>query len=364
MTARAAILGGPKPALDALKLIVTGATGFLGSEVVTAALERNHMVVAVSRRDASAQPMPWDGDARVTRVSADLATEAGLTALEAELEGADAVIHVAAAMSGDDAAHARDTVGPTKALLSALGRSADPGRAPRLILISSFSVYGYAALPEGAQLDETTPLEADPHLRDAYTRAKLAQESAAVAAVQAHGLEVRALRPGVIHGVGRLWSARLGVAFGPIVMRFGPGRVPGIAVERCAQAAVLAAETPMGPSEVRTPKGRGGFEALNLVDADQPSTGDWLAELKQSGWPKAVLPVPWSLSKNMIKVLEVLGILFPGLIRRLPGLMRSDVFHARFKPLRYSDTRARMRLGLPDAPDFSDTVGLRAKTDG
>ena len=345
---------------SALHLVVTGATGFLGAQTVAAALAHGHRVTAVARRGASDAPMEWDGAEGLVRIVADLATEAGAAALEDAIAEADAVIHAAARLSGDDAEHARDTVAPTERLLAALARRAEAGHAPRLILVSSFSVYGYAALPDGAQLDETTPLEPDPQMRDAYTRAKLAQERAAMAAVQGSGLAVRALRPGVIYAAGKLWTPRLGVPLGPLFLRVGRATVPGISVEACAAALVRAAETPMGPSDISlrpaiSQEGgpRGGFEAINLVEPDPPDAAAWLAVLRRSGWPKRVIPLPWRLISKAAKALGLALVLTPGLSRRLPGLMRAEPLAARFKPLRYSDARFRDRLGGAEGPPFA-----------
>jgi nucleoside-diphosphate-sugar epimerase len=354
-----------------LHLVVTGATGFLGARTVAAALARGHRVTAVARRDAADAPMEWDGAQGLARVAADLATEAGAAALDDVIADACAVIHAAARLSGDDAEHARDTVAPTERLLAALARRAGTGHAPRLILVSSFSVYGYAALPDGAQLDETTPLEPDPETRDAYTRAKLAQERAAMAAVQRSGIAVRALRPGVIYGEGKLWTPRLGVPLGPLFLRVGRATVPGISVEACAAALVRAAETPMGPSDIPLPPGplppgiaqrgeaqgsdgRGGFEAINLVEPDPPDAAAWLAVLRRSGWPKRVIPLPWGLASKAAKALGLALVFAPGLSRRLPGLMRVEPLAARFKPLRYSDARFRDRLGGAEGPRFAE----------
>ena len=342
---------------DRLHLVVTGATGFLGAQVVAAALARGHRVTAATRRGGSDAPMAWDRAEGLVRIVADLATEAGATALENAIAEADAVIHAAARLSGDDAEHARDTVAPTERLLAALSRRTDAaGHAPRLILVSSFSAYGYAALPDGAQLDETTPLEPDPAIRDPYTRAKLAQERAAMAAVQQSGLTVRALRPGVIYGEGRLWTPRLGVPLGPLFLRVGRARVPGISVEACAAALVRAAETPMGPSDIPLPQGlaQGSFEAINLVEPDPPDAAAWLAVLRRSGWPKRVIPLPWRLISKAAKALGLALVFTPGLAGRLPGPMRAEPLAARFKPLRYSDARFRDRLGGAEGPTFAE----------
>ncbi|MFT6229365.1 MAG: nucleoside-diphosphate-sugar epimerase, partial [Paracoccaceae bacterium] len=167
-------------------ILITGANGFLGRRIVAAARARGLPVRALVRRPAP--DAPWAGDEGVEEIVRDLSAPGTLP-----LDGVGAVIHAAATMQGDDVAHATGTLAPTRALLDAMA-----GTAARLVLVSSFSVYGYAALPAGCALDETVPVEPDPHLRDAYCRAKLAQEAMVAEAVQHHGLTARILRPGAI----------------------------------------------------------------------------------------------------------------------------------------------------------------------
>ena len=78
----------------ALKLALTGATGFVGARLLDLALAEGHEVRALTRRP---QP-PRDG---VTWVEGALDDPAALAAL---VEGADAVIHVAGVINAPDAA--------------------------------------------------------------------------------------------------------------------------------------------------------------------------------------------------------------------------------------------------------------------
>ncbi|QXI31425.1 NAD-dependent epimerase/dehydratase family protein [Pseudomonas vanderleydeniana] len=74
-----------------MKVLVTGATGFVGRHLVAALLERGHSVRAVARNVQSARQLPWFDD--VEFVAADVHAEhldlAGLTA------GVDVLVHLA-----------------------------------------------------------------------------------------------------------------------------------------------------------------------------------------------------------------------------------------------------------------------------
>jgi nucleoside-diphosphate-sugar epimerase len=254
-------------------------------------------------------------------------------------------------MTGDDDAQQRNTVEPTRRLIRAMasgdGEARRPPRAPRLVLVSSLSVYGYEAIPAHTTLDETTPLETDASLRDAYCRGKLAQEALAVAAAQQHGLEVRVMRPGVIYGPGRLWSARLGVAAGPVLLQLGRrARLPLIHVDDCALAIVLGAERPIEYSDLAI----GRLEVINVLEDDETTQAAHLARIRRhgrstNGVPRVVIPLPWGLLSGLSGLLGMLGMLAPRLIARLPAILRPASLHARAKPLRYSNARLRERLG-------------------
>lgn len=338
----------------AQRFLVTGATGFLGRATVEAALARGHAARAVGRAAASVDAAPWRGRAGVEAVTIDLGAEGARAALDAALDGVDAVIHAAAA-SGGDKAHARGTVAATETLIAAMTARPAP---PRLTLVSSFSVYGYAAMPGWAQVDETTPLEPDPALRDAYCRAKLAQEALARRAAQRDGLRVRALRPGAIVGPERMRTARLGFAFGPLLVApGGDAPIPLIDVADCAALIIRAAETDPDETDFPAISGDGRFEAINLVGVDQPAQSEFARRLRADGWPRATIRVPLRLARAPAQAIALAGLVIPGLARRAPAPLRLEAFDARFKPLRFSRARAEDRLGAePDASGLEEVV--------
>lgn len=345
-------------------LLVTGAGGFLGGEIVAAALAAGCRVRAIVRRAKSADNAAWRESEHVEIVEIDLTAPDARTRLDAALDGVAAVAHAAAA-SGGDAAHAAGTVAATETLIGAMTTRPSP---PRLALVSSLAVYNYASMPVGATLDETTPLEPEPALRDAYCRAKLAQEALALRAAQAEGLAVRALRPGAVLGPGRLRTARLGVALGPmLLMPGGRAPIPAIPVDLCAALIVAAAFAPPFRSDAPVLHGEGWFEAINLVGPSQPEQAAYAAMLAPSGWPRATIRAPLALARAPARALALAGLVMPRLARRAPGLLRLETFDARFKPLRFSTARAEDRLGMGSDGGLAAALGLaegEAATDG
>lgn len=339
--------------VDKPMLMITGATGFLGRNIIEAAVGAGHPVRAVARTAEAIEIAPWQQRAGIDAVAIDLAGPKAQESLRTALEGVDCVVHAAVA-SGDDDAHARGTITPTATLIAAMSEQVKP---PRLVLISSLSVYNYASMPAGCQVDETTPLEPEPGMRDAYCRAKLAQEAMARRAAQRAGLQVVVLRPGAIVGHGRLHTPRLGFGVGPfLLMPGGKAPLPLIAVEDCAALVLRATQTGARPSDVPIPSGHGSFEAVNLVGHDQPSQIEYARLLTRHGWPRATLHIPLRLARIPAQALWVVGLLLPDLVLRLPGALRLESFDARFKALRYSTARAEDRLAFTTSRAAHDIV--------
>lgn len=330
--------------MGALTLVITGAGGFVGRHTVAAARARGHAVLAMVRREASI-PREWRGDTGIKPIVLDLG-DAAAEDLATHLSGTDAVIHATAGMGGNDAGHARDTIGPTEVLLAALAVLADgPGAAraslPKLVLVSSLSVYDGQALPAGSVLDEGAPLEAHPQTRDAYCRAKLAQEALCREAAGAIGFDLAVLRPGAIFGAGRLWNGHLGHPVGPVLIRLeGTGEVPVCHVTHCAAALVLAAEAPAGT-----------VGTINVIDTDRPDRAGYVRALRDGGWPRLVVTLPWGLLAGAGRILGMLG-----LGSRLPGLLRPAVLHARMKPLRYDTARLQALPGWEPGSSFAELM--------
>jgi len=219
-----------------MKLLVTGASGFLGRFVVDEALRRGHAVRAMARSTASAAKAGWDKDPRVENAVADLRSRRGLVEAVA---GVDAVLHLAAAKSGDVYAQYGGTVVATENLLWAM----DQAGVRRIVHVSSFSVYDWMRMRGGSLVDESAPLEKDAFDRDAYAHTKLVQERL-VREHEADGVwSWTVLRPGMIIGPDNVWSARVGAQGKRLWVRMGAhARLPITYVENVAEAIVLAAE--------------------------------------------------------------------------------------------------------------------------
>ena len=124
-----------------MKLLITGASGFLGQYVVAEALRQGHQVKALMR---SPIKLSWSDHPAVEIVQADLQAQSSDRLTEA-VRGVDAVIHLAAVLRGDYATQYAGTVTATENLLNAMTQAG----VDRLIAISSFSVFDYSSIAAG-----------------------------------------------------------------------------------------------------------------------------------------------------------------------------------------------------------------------
>lgn len=322
-----------------MQILVTGANGFLGSAIVRAGQASGLGVVAGMRPGRAPATAGSDRELEIREL--ELAPG---PALVAALEGIDLVIHAAAAMSGDVAAQHAGTVKTTEALLAAMQTAG----VRRLVGISSFALYDYTALQAGSTLDEASPVESEPRRRDAYAQAKWHQEQLFRSFAEA-GHAVAILRPGVIYGRDRLWPMCIGRSLGSgRLLRIGPpdAAVPMIHVDHCAQAIVQAAQ------RVDTLDGT----PINLVDDPCPTRRGYIEAVNQHpAVSRLILPLPLGLLKCTGAVLTGLQATL-GAPARLPGLLRPVDLDASFKPLRYSNARARQQLDWSPAFTLAEAI--------
>lgn len=302
-----------------MKVLVTGAGGFLGRAVVDAATARGHDVLAMHR--PASLPSPGD-DSSVQILAGDLRQAGSWTR---KLGDVDAVIHCAAAASGDLATQLAGTVLATENLLAAL-----PSRLASFVHVSSFSVYDFAA--GGRTLDETTPLEPEPLRRDAYTQTKLQQERMVRDWAREHKVPLLVARPGAIYGPGKDWDFGSAMRVGRFDLIFAPlAPMRLIHVSNCAAALVDAIEHD-APGET----------IVNLVDDEQPSHWRFHREAQQAGGSTGrAIPVPY-LAVRAVGGLAILAsrVFFAGRAR-LPEWLDPYRQRVRWRSLRYGNASYR-----------------------
>jgi farnesol dehydrogenase len=194
-----------------VRVLLTGATGFLGRTVARHLVRRGHALRVLARATSRLDGLPEGVDVATGDV-----TDAG--ALARAAEGCEAVLHVAALVKiwvPDPARFEAVNVGGLENALAA-ARAAGA----RLVYTSSFMALG----PSGAgALDALRP-HPGPPFRNAYERTK-ARADARAREAAAGGEDVVILYPGVIYGPGDMTEGNI---VARMIADHLNGRLPGL----------------------------------------------------------------------------------------------------------------------------------------
>lgn len=312
-----------------MRAFVTGGTGFLGQRVVKQLLADGAEVACLVRATSNRQPL-------LNRLTA--AEQKRLHFIEARIDRPEELIahmrdypvvyHIAAALGGGCSSLFLNTVVSTRSMIEA----AQQAEATRFVMISSFGVYEAGEMKRGSLLNEDSPIDSQPHLRDPYTYSKIAQERVAWEAYHKQGLPLVIIRPGVIYGPGRgAISGRIGLSFAGRLLRIGGSRqLPYTYVENCALAVAKAgyAEGAIG-------------QAINVIDDNLPTPAKVLKTYRKLGQRKKVWTIPGFAIGTLSRCYDWYHRYSKG---QLPGVITPYKSRAQWKRLKYSNAKAHQLL--------------------
>ncbi|HLW65880.1 MAG TPA: NAD-dependent epimerase/dehydratase family protein [Gemmataceae bacterium] len=170
-----------------LRILITGATGFVGGHVADACVQRGHGVSTIARANSDTSRLEQQ------RVQIHRGDITDVDVLRKAVADVDVVVHCAAKVGdwGPVEDYRAVNVEATRHLLEACPRD----KIQRFVHISSLGVY---AARHHYGTDETEPLPVR-HM-DGYTQTKVESEHLVQDAHRLHGLPAVILRPGFIYG--------------------------------------------------------------------------------------------------------------------------------------------------------------------
>jgi nucleoside-diphosphate-sugar epimerase len=283
-------------------ILVTGASGFLGTRLVEVLTRKGYPVRALIRKLSSS--------ARLEEAGAEIyfGDVADLESLRQAFKGSNMVVHAAADTAGDERDGEWSTIGGTKNILHLCGEE----NIRKLIYISSCAVYGVADYPKGAVIREEGLLEAFPEKRGSYSWAKLKADQIVVEAMNKGTLPIINLRPGTIWGPGgQIFTPILGFSLGKkmyAVIGNGKFVLPFVYIDNLVEVIVKAIENQDINSGV-----------YNVIDPERITKREYMNRLVKRLYPGATcLYIPYTLLYLAVYMQEMMF----SLLGRKPFLTR------------------------------------------
>ncbi len=309
------------------KVLVTGASGYLGRHLVLALSRAGAHVVALVRDRSKA---PWDLERHAELVEGDVRDRASLGRA---MRDASIVFHCAAVTTNKErwTTHREINILGTEAVL----QEALKAGVRRVVHASSVTVYGFEHDGRTGPISESFPYARNPGRWAYYLRSKLEADRLALQYCRETGLPVTVLRFGILHGPeGRAPSGRGLGQLGPFRLTIGSGQnvLPYTYIDNAVDAALLAAIAPNAAGQ-----------AYNIVDEPQITAQEIAAQSAEARGERVVrIPVPPRLLSGIAGLLELRARLTAS---ESPPKLSRFVLQSATRDIKYDSTKARKELG-------------------
>ena len=321
------------------KVLVTGATGFLGSRLATRLIAEGYRLRALARRQSDVGALTKAG---VEIAFGDLGDEPSVLAA---VKGADIVVHAGAGTSGTAQASETATIQGTRNILQACRVNG----VKKLVYISSCSVYEAAGYEDRQVVTEEAQLERFPLRRGHYTAAKRQAEALVTETMGQGDRATVVLRPGALYGPGaEVYTRMIGVSLARrIFVVFGDreSELPLLHVDNAVDAIAECLRNRAADNQV-----------FNVVDSDRVTKKLYMGKLVKPLYPSAMVvycPVPLLLTFTWLqeKLAAILG--------KRPLLTVYSLVASQ-KRLRYSTLKIESAIGWHSRISFEQGAGQLA----
>jgi nucleoside-diphosphate-sugar epimerase len=327
-------------------ILITGASGFIGTRLVKNLLDKGFRRLRCLTRfpgKASKLEALWDhpGESRIQVTTGNLLSPENCSAATEDVK---LIFHLAAGRGEKSFPDAYlNSVVATRNLLEAC---AAHQCLRRFVNVSSFAVYSNRQKRHGRLLDESCSIESQPRLcGDAYSFAKIKQDEMVAKRCSQYGIAHVIVRPGYVIGPGKAAiTGRVGIGTFGIFMHLGGfNQLPITYVDNCAEAIALAGL-------------KSGVEGqvFNVVDDDLPSSWQFLRSYKRSVQSFRSIYVPHWLSYTGCYLWERYSTWSEG---QLEPVFNRTLWHRYWKRTRYSNLKLKTQLGW--TPKVRMAEGLR-----
>lgn len=314
-------------------VLVTGASGFVGSRTVNSLLRRGFEDVRCLVRPA--------GDVRLLKKALHGFKKENYNIIEGNLlskndcdravEGVNIVYHLVAGRGKSFPGCFQGSVITTRNLLNSL---LQVKKLKRLVNVSSFAVYSNLNLKKGALWDETCDIENNLEKRyDSYVYGKIKQDKIIFDYHQKYGIPYTIVRPGIVFGPGKIAiPGFVGIdTFGFFMHLGGSNPIPLTYVDNCADAITLAGLVQGVESEV-----------FNVVDDELPTSRQFLRQYKKQVRRFRSIWIPYSIAYTLCYFWERYAAWSKG---QLPPIFNRRMCAFAWKGHYYSNEKLKQRLG-------------------
>lgn len=307
-------------------VLVTGASGFIGSHVVKKLLSMNAHVRALVRPNSL-----HAGRLKKLPVEVVYGSLDDPESVEKAVAGVETIYHLGAAMTNGMEEQRRVTIGGTENIINAALKH----NVKRVLHVSTLAVYELLEFPVNTLITEESPYLRRPEKMGAYSYAKIEAEKLILDAVRNKGLQAAIVRLGMVVGpYGPMLYPHLGFKYQDVLfMPIGKGDtvLPFTYIENTVDGIIKTAQSEKAVGEI-----------YNLVDDGEVTVRQYLEKLiKVANVPARILPLPYFIPWCAMLAYEIAAAM--GLLKK--GVTSRTQLKWKQARMRYDTSKAKDDLG-------------------